>query len=309
MIKITKIGRKPATSNLTTEQALLISAWAYGLKENEKIHRLALFAFVQSHIKNDTEEDLQRFINNNKSNWAQAGDGYYKLLSSGFTQIQRYGTPNFILPTNITYKFKRTIDSNFFSVEVGSIDRGYLPKLNEQQISSEKIIDRIVALTNEYIPTAKTSKPRKIFNWILGGTDYEWKIETEVSSTPQISEAVIQKLSDLDEEEAFPEGKEKYRLHKSKERNQRLIALKKQNSINKNNSLPCEICDFSFKDKYGNIGEGFIEAHHILSISDLTEETQTKLEDLILVCSNCHKMIHRKRPWLTVEQMKNLIEK
>lgn len=122
-----------------------------------------------------------------------------------------------------------------------------------------------------------------------------------------IPDTVVQQLQDKEEDEAFPEGKEKYRLHHSKERNAKLVALKKKKAMDINPLLPCEICQTSFKEKYGEVGNGFIEAHHITPISDLTEETETRLEDLILVCSNCHKIIHRKRPWLTVEQMKNLL--
>ena len=62
--------------------------------------------------------------------------------------------------------------------------------------------------------------------------------------------------------------------------------------------------------KYGKIGQDFIEAHHVLPLSLSTEdEVKTKISDLIMVCSNCHKMIHRKRPWLSKKKMKSLIAK
>jgi len=35
--------------------------------------------------------------------------------------------------------------------------------------------------------------------------------------------------------------------------------------------------------------------------------TQTKLADLALLCSNCHRMIHRTKRWLTVEELKDLV--
>ncbi|HRI22652.1 MAG TPA: HNH endonuclease [Panacibacter sp.] len=122
-----------------------------------------------------------------------------------------------------------------------------------------------------------------------------------------ISAEIVEKFQPQDEELLFPEGKAKYALHLYKERNKKLVALKKKLAFDKNPLLPCEICFSSFKEKYGDIGEGFIEAHHVFPISELKEGTETKLEDLILVCPNCHKMIHRKRPWLTIEQMKNFL--
>jgi predicted HNH restriction endonuclease len=136
-------------------------------------------------------------------------------------------------------------------------------------------------------------------------------LDTTVKNT---THDILLNFSHEDEELAFPEGKLKYELHTRKERNIELVKRKKQLASQINPLLPCEICKTSFKEKYGEIGADYIEAHHILPISELTEETPTKLSDLILICSNCHKMIHRKRPWLTDEQLKellaeNLIEK
>ena len=37
-------------------------------------------------------------------------------------------------------------------------------------------------------------------------------------------------------------------------------------------------------------------------------KTQTKLADLALLCSNCHRMIHRTKQWLTVEELEELVE-
>jgi predicted HNH restriction endonuclease len=122
-----------------------------------------------------------------------------------------------------------------------------------------------------------------------------------------ITPEIIEKFKPNEPEQIFLEGKVKYFLHTYKERDKKLVALKKKNAFDKNPLLPCEICNISFKDTYGDIGEGFIEAHHIFPISQLTEETEVKLDDLILICSNCHKMIHTKRPWLTINQIKNLL--
>ncbi|MCO5235222.1 MAG: HNH endonuclease [Chitinophagaceae bacterium] len=111
-------------------------------------------------------------------------------------------------------------------------------------------------------------------------------------------------VAEEDDEISFPEGKEIYRLHKSKERNKELIRLAKERHLKNDEKLSCQVCGFSFVNTYGEIGHGFIEAHHIFPISELTEETATKIEDLALVCSNCHRMLHRRRPWLTIDNLK-----
>lgn len=304
MVTITTSGQKPQ-KRFKTEKALLLSAWAYGLKESDSIHRLSLFAFIQSHITNATEENLQGFIENDSLNWDSIGKGYYKLTASAYKKVSSFGEQNIILPKGLVYTFRRKINDYEISVVVDSTKRKYFTKQNNVDTKANEIIRTITRITNEDIPTDSTSKPRKVLNWILSGNDYSWIINTKIEQ--QVPQELIEKFKETDEEESFPEGKEKYRIHKSKERNQKLIALKKHKSFLQSPNLPCEICGFSFKVKYGEIGDKFIEAHHILPISELTGETESKLNDLVLVCSNCHKMIHKRRPWLTLGEIKKII--
>ena len=110
-----------------------------------------------------------------------------------------------------------------------------------------------------------------------------------------------------DEENAFPEGKVVFRTHKSYERNSALVQKKKQLAQDAG-LLICSICNFDFRKVYGKIGAGFIECHHTVPISEYSSKTKTRIEDLALVCSNCHRMLHRQRPCLTIQQMKQLVE-
>ncbi len=106
----------------------------------------------------------------------------------------------------------------------------------------------------------------------------------------------------------FREGKEKLKIHLVKERNKYLVNLAKQQWLKENNgTVSCAIGSFSFDDTYGDVGKGYIEAHHILPISALTSDTIMKIKDLSPVCSNCHSVIHRYRPWLTINQLKDNI--
>jgi predicted HNH restriction endonuclease len=64
-----------------------------------------------------------------------------------------------------------------------------------------------------------------------------------------------------------------------------------------------------FQSVYGRIGADFIEAHHIKPISTLHEDGEnTQVEDLAMVCSNCHRMLHRRRPWLERHELKQLLD-
>ena len=60
----------------------------------------------------------------------------------------------------------------------------------------------------------------------------------------------------------------------------------------------------SYQEIYGNFGKEYIIAHHIKPISTLKRATKTTLNDLVLVCSNCHDMLHRRIPPLTINELK-----
>ncbi len=107
----------------------------------------------------------------------------------------------------------------------------------------------------------------------------------------------------------YGEGKRQLKQHIVRERNPLLVqAAKKKFKQAHNGKLFCEICGFDFFLTYGDIGEDYIEVHHKKPLSKMEEGGTTKLEDVAVVCSNCHRMIHRKKPWLTVEQIKTLLK-
>jgi len=104
------------------------------------------------------------------------------------------------------------------------------------------------------------------------------------------------------------EGKRKQRLHWYKERDPRIVRLKKQQALDRNEPLRCEACSFVFKHTYDPLGDSFIECHHTRPIASLDEDHQTKLEDLALLCSNCHRMIHSTSELLDVMQLRAIVE-
>jgi 5-methylcytosine-specific restriction protein A len=109
------------------------------------------------------------------------------------------------------------------------------------------------------------------------------------------------------EEEAFPEGKVLYRLHRVHERNADLVRRAKERAMDEWNRLACAACGFDFAAVYGEVGRGFIECHHLLALADLVAERLSRVSDLALVCSNCHRMVHRRRPWLGLDELTALL--
>lgn len=111
------------------------------------------------------------------------------------------------------------------------------------------------------------------------------------------------------EDDEFSEGKILLKKHLQRERNVKLIELSKKKFIEQNGHLYCEICKFDFAKTYGELGEKFIEAHHIKPVSQMVENEKTRIDDIVMVCSNCHSMIHRKKPWLSMPELKNILRK
>ena len=104
------------------------------------------------------------------------------------------------------------------------------------------------------------------------------------------------------------EGKVLFRLHRFKERNSKITALKKSKYLKANGKLDCEACGFEFQKVYGDIGKNFIECHHLIPLNEIEGETKTKLDDLALLCSNCHRMIH-KISSNSINELKEIIKR
>lgn len=110
------------------------------------------------------------------------------------------------------------------------------------------------------------------------------------------------------ERNGFSEGESFDIALLKKRRNSILAGIAKEKFKLKYGRLFCEVCGFDFQKVYGEIGEDFIEAHHTIPVSEMEEGHLTKIEDLVMLCSNCHSMVHRRRPWLGKDELKSLIK-
>ncbi len=110
-------------------------------------------------------------------------------------------------------------------------------------------------------------------------------------------------------EEEYAEGRRRMRLHKTKERNGKAPRRKKLRVLQDTGRLICEACEFDFLESYGLLGEGFAECHHRTPLSELEEGHKTRLSDLAIVCANCHRILHRRKLTLSVEELRNIVMK
>jgi len=103
------------------------------------------------------------------------------------------------------------------------------------------------------------------------------------------------------------EGRLLTRQHIQRERSRSLVEKKKSIAVRTNGKLECEVCGFDFGLAYGDRGKGFIEAHHTKPLATLTPGATTSIDDLTLLCANCHRMIHWRKPWLSVGELRDII--
>ena len=99
------------------------------------------------------------------------------------------------------------------------------------------------------------------------------------------------------------------KAHLLRESNRELVNKKKQDVLKRTGVLACEACGFDFQQMYGDRGEGFAEVHHIKPPQTLIAVSKTHINDLAIVCANCHRMIHRRKPWLDIDDLKAIISK
>jgi len=69
----------------------------------------------------------------------------------------------------------------------------------------------------------------------------------------------------------------------------------------------CMACGLNFEERYGEWGKGFIHVHHTKPVSSLSEKSKINPRtDLVVLCANCHAMVHRRRDTvLTLDDLKN----
>lgn len=102
-----------------------------------------------------------------------------------------------------------------------------------------------------------------------------------------------------EDEAGVPEGRLLYRLHRSRERDRGLVQRKKATVLATSGKLTCEACGLDPVALYGDLGDAVIECHHLRPLAVSGPRT-TRLADVVLLCANCHRAIHRTRPWPTL---------
>ena len=107
-------------------------------------------------------------------------------------------------------------------------------------------------------------------------------------------------------EDEIEEGKLLFRQHRKIEKAPALLRKKKAEVLRTEGHLMCEACRFDFEKVYGILGNEIAECHSLLDLRE-TGHVQTRTMDLAIVCPNCHRMLHRSKPRMTIKELQKMI--
>jgi len=158
--------------------------------------------------------------------------------------------------------------------------------------SNWRLSGQTYRLTPERISMSQYADEARVVGALLGTA-------TSADGTGEFSELIDQVELLIESRE----GRQLLREHLVRERDSTLIRDFKRGL----SDFSCSVCRFDFEAAYGALGRGFIEAHHVDAIGLREGSTETSVHDLIGVCSNCHRMLHRQTPMLTAQQLADVM--
>ena len=132
--------------------------------------------------------------------------------------------------------------------------------------------------------------------------DVDYKVKPII-----FDDLIAEDSSGSDTKNTKTEGGIKVKISKTIERSSKL----RQQALDIH-GYKCQVCNFDFELQYGSWGKEFAEVHHIIPLSELKgkEQNTNPKTDLSVLCSNCHRMIHRKKSiTLTINELKVKINK
>ena len=282
---------------------------------------------VAEFIRKDVPEVLQRVIGSNpryvthgspgQGNWARAPwaaiydrfitesaqDGYYVVylvredfegvyisLNQGVTEVKRqYGAEA---------KSALRIRATDFVARLGSLASGLVTgEINLASGGSANLSAFYEAgnICSIYYPSSTVPDDSILEADLRRFIDLYFVL---VSREPELFEKAE---AEEDESLLSEEDLRRLREHKRVERNRKLAHRAKLT-----HGYRCKACGFDFETKYGAIGKEFIEAHHLTPLSELKGQKLTldPKKDFTVLCSNCHRMIHRTASVHSVEEFR-----
>lgn len=167
-----------------------------------------------------------------------------------------------------------------------------------------------VYIRDEQGQTIETIPPSRETNyWRDGVREIDANIYDTIISRSDCSPRDIDRQLNDDQPDIFTttytEGVEKKTYTTTYERSPKL----KEQAL-RIHGYTCMACGFNFEKVYGEYGKGYIHVHHVKPVATSGVRAVNPREDLVVLCANCHAMVHRKKnKVLSLEELKVLIQK
>lgn len=100
-----------------------------------------------------------------------------------------------------------------------------------------------------------------------------------------------------------------FQFHKNRETDPLVIKVKKEMVLSNSKSLKCEVCGFDSVSVYGELGSDLMEIHYNRELKTEPALESSSMEDFIIVCSNCHKVLDKNFALIDAYDLKNIIRK
>jgi hypothetical protein len=161
-----------------------------------------------------------------------------------------------------------------------------------------------IEFLNQFLPHSVLAESIPTWKWPTYPRSYTTVPEDiEEQLWEMVDAPMLNQPTEIDEA-VSNEGAARLVIHMTRERDAELIERKKRSVVAKKGKLACEICSFDFESRYGELGADFCEVHHVKPLAQRTTNEPTMLEELAIVCSNCHRMLHR-RGLISLKELKN----
>lgn len=100
-----------------------------------------------------------------------------------------------------------------------------------------------------------------------------------------------------------------FEFHKNRESDPLVLRVKKEIVLSNQKNLKCEVCGFDSKKVYGELGNNLMEIHYNKELKNEPGLEASDMDDFIVVCSNCHKVLDKNYGLLNAADLKKIIRK
>lgn len=213
-----------------------------------------------------------------------------KIIKSAFIRYLEGRIPDWLVPAEKFFSSFNTGLKSFLKNKGISLSN----ILEEQDIDKLEQWKSALQHSDNYVYDARR-KPSKRLEGIKYYIAFlQEQQSNSIGFSDQVNSNVVEEenYNDiLDYVEGEDTDTESKRYERSKKARERCI---------KEYGYKCYVCQFDFEAVYGKeLGEGFIEVHHKVSIAQRAQREGAyhfnPITDLVPLCSNCHSMVHRKR--------------